>query len=288
MHIFIYNRSMKIVNLMENTQGSRPGYFEHGLSIYVETEHHKIIVDTGQSEKTWDNAKLLGIDLSQVDSIFLSHGHYDHSGGILSLMEYNPDCTIYLHQKAGMDYFSMNKDIEKYIGIDKEILNLKNLQFISKDTVIDDEISIFCDVTSRRLWPQSNLRLKKLVKNELLQDTFDHEMYIVIQSEGKSYLFSGCAHNGIINILDKFKDIYKKDPDVVISGFHMMKKNGLTQSDIEMIQDIGKELSQKQTMFYTGHCTGIEAYEILKEILRDKIQYMHSLDVLGEENENIG
>ncbi len=92
-----------------------------------------------------------------------------------------------------------------------------------------------------------------MVKGELIQDSFDHEMYIVIEEENKKYLFSGCAHNGIINILDRFNEIYHENPDVVISGFHMMRKNGLTDKDKIVIQKIAKELKKKPTIFYTGY-----------------------------------
>ena len=85
---------MKIINLIEDTQGTEGLHAEHGLSIYIETSRHKILVDTGASEKTWENAERLGVRPEEIDTVFLSHGHYDHSGGILSFSKINPNARI--------------------------------------------------------------------------------------------------------------------------------------------------------------------------------------------------
>ena len=84
---------MHIVTLMENTPGMPGCAYEHGLSFYAETAHHKILLDTGASDAFMKNAELLGIDLSQVDTVILSHGHYDHSGGIIPFTRLNPDTS---------------------------------------------------------------------------------------------------------------------------------------------------------------------------------------------------
>ena len=273
---------MRIVNLMENTS-TNSFLCEHGLSIYIETNHHKLLVDTGQSNKTWKNAMNLGIDLSSIDTIFLSHGHYDHAGGILSFIERNPLVTLYMHKNAILDYYSIRNTEYTYIGIDSKIKDYKNIHYIHSDTILDDEISIFTHVTERLLWPYSNKRLKKKIGNEYIQDTFDHEIYIVIHNKGKDYLISGCAHNGILNIIHRYQQIYHKDPDVIISGFHMVRKE-YSKKDIEMIKETAYELNKMNTIFYTGHCTGLEPYGIMKEILKEKIQYMHAGDILVEDD----
>ena len=112
------------------------------------------------------------------------------------------------------------------------------------------------------------------------QDEFIHEQYLVLMENGKRILLSGCAHNGILNILEKFREIYKTDPDAVISGFHMGKKSGYTGEDMEMIQKIGRELKKTDTVYYTGHCTGERPYEVLKEIMGSQIIYVHSGDTI--------
>lgn len=111
-----------------------------------------------------------------------------------------------------------------------------------------------------------------------MQDEFAHEQCLVIEQEGKRILLSGCAHNGILNILDRYREIYGNEPDVVNSGFHMMQKE-YTESDWETIWATARELCKYQTVFYTGHCTGTEAYDVMKEIMGEQLHPIHS----GEE-----
>ena len=267
---------IKIQNLIEDTKGNNDCLFEHGLSFYVETLRHKLLVDAGASDKFMKNATKLNIDLTQVDALILSHGHYDHSGGIVPFVKINSSAKIYIHEKASDDYYSEKPDRTYYAGIDKEIEHFPQTVRINTETVIDDELYIFTNVTGRRHWPQGNLKLKKMVNGEMLQDEFEHEQYLVIKSEGKEILMSGCAHNGILNILDRYVAIEGHEPDVLISGFHMMKSTEYMKEEVDTIRQTAYELKNYKTKYYTGHCTGEKAYEIMKEILKEQIQYVRS------------
>lgn len=267
---------MRIQNLIEDTSANNGCLAEHGLSFYVETAKHKLLVDAGASEKFIENASKLNIDLTQVDTLILSHGHYDHSGGIIPFTTMNSNARIYIHEKAADDYYSEKPDRTYYAGIDKEIARLPQIIKISVDTKIDDELFVFTNVTGRRHWPQGNRKLKKMVDGELIQDEFDHEQYLIISVEGKEILMSGCAHNGILNILDRYKEIKGQEPDAVISGFHMMKSGEYTEEEIETIKQTAIELKRYKTKYYTGHCTGESAFGIMKEILDEQIEYVRS------------
>lgn len=269
---------MKIVTLMENTPGREDCLYEHGLCIYVETAKHKLLVDTGASDKFLSNADTLGIDLQKVDTLILSHGHYDHAGGILPFTERNPKADIYMQKTATDAYYHKDEIEERYIGIAPEISGLTQVKKIDGNYRIDDELFLFSGVTGRRLWPSGNRVLKVKRGEEFIQDEFGHEQYLVIETEGKKVLVSGCAHNGILNILDKFRELYGTWPDVVVSGFHLKKKSGYTQEDLDNIRQIAEELKKLPTRFYTGHCTGEEPYGIMKEILGEQLAYIHSGD----------
>ncbi len=269
---------MKIVNLMEDTPGSKGCLYEHGLSFYIETPKHKILLDTGTTAKTLGNADKLGIDITLTDTIVLSHGHYDHTGGVLAVVERNPDVCIYMQKSAGLDYYHLKDEEQRYIGIDKAILKLPQLKLLEGDFRIDDELSIFSKIQGRRLWPKGNLSLKRKVGEKFEQDIFEHEQCLVIAAEGKQILLSGCAHNGILNILERYSEIYHAEPDVVISGFHMMQKTPYTEEDIHNIKATAEELSCMHTKFYTGHCTGMEAFSIMKEIMGEQLVFVHSGD----------
>lgn len=269
---------MKIVNLIENTEGGRRCLVEHGLSFYVETRRHRLLVDTGASAAFMENARILGVDLSRIDMVILSHGHYDHAGGIPAFARQNPGVKILMQKLAGEAYYHQNAHMEKYIGIDPGIGALLQVELIEGDRVIDDEISLFTNVMGRKSWPSGNRELKVKRDGEFYQDDFRHEQYLVITENEKRILMSGCAHNGILNILERYREIYGEDPDAVISGFHMRKKSGYTEEDIEMIRETAFQLKESGSIFYTGHCTGEYPYQLMKEIMGDKLVYVHSGD----------
>jgi len=271
---------MKIITLMENTQKDDSILAEHGLSLYIETQKHKLLSDCGCTDAFIKNASVLGVDLSAVDSVFLSHGHYDHSGGILPFTKINNNASLYMQKKALLPYYHKTETEERYIGINPAIGDLPQLRLLNGDVIIDDELSIFGNVTGRELWPKGNLELKKKVGDDFVQDEFDHEQYLVITEDSKKVLISGCAHNGILNILNHYYSLYNSYPNAVISGFHMKKKTEYTEEDIATIKETAKKLCNLPTKFYTGHCTGEVPFEIMKEIMGEQLTYIHSGDTL--------
>ena len=272
---------MRVVNLIENTKGHDRCAYAHGLSFYVETSKHKLLVDLGPTDAALHNAKELGIDLTKVDTVVLSHGHYDHSGGIMPFANINSDARIYMQETADADYYADDGERAegeryRYIGIDKAIAGLPQAVKIQGDHRIDDELELFTIKKRSHDLPFTNKRLLIKENGELRRDDFVHEQYLVISEGDKKILISGCAHNGILSILDAFKEKYGAEPDMVISGFHLMKKTGYTDDELRQIVSMGTELMRYSTKFVTCHCTGETAYEIMKNVLGDQLQYVHS------------
>lgn len=271
---------MFIINLVEDTKGNNECLYEHGLSIYVETEKHKLLVDCGATDMFLHNARLLGVDVGQVDTVILSHGHYDHSGGIMDFAKVNSKAPIYMRETAGEDYYHIAENLEKYIGIDKEILKLPQVVNVKELLEIDEELLLFSGITGKKYQIKGNLVLKKKVNGVYVQDEFEHEQCLVITQGEKHILLSGCAHNGILNILDRYVEIFHAYPDIVISGFHMAQKADYTKEDEENIRNIAKALLETKAEFYTGHCTGQKAYDIMKKIMGDRLKQIHSGETL--------
>lgn len=267
---------MKIICLIENTQGEKGCLYEHGLSVYIETKKHCMLADTGASGAFIENAAMLGIDLEKVDTVILSHGHYDHSGGIIPFSEINHSAPIYMQRSAADDYYHIYPDCEKYIGIDKKIVSLEQVRLVDGNIKIDDELEIFTGIEKRRMQPEGNSVLQRKNRDGFEADDFRHEQYLVIKSEGRTVLVSGCAHNGIVSILDRFRELYGKDPDIVISGFHTMKKDGYSETDTKLIKDIAAELMKTDIKFFTGHCTGEYPCDVFKEIMGDQLTVISS------------
>lgn len=274
---------MRIVNLIENTQGQDGCTAAHGLSFYVETKKHKLLVDLGPSDETLKNANVLGVDLTAVDTVILSHGHYDHSGGILPFSKINNNALIYMQDTATDAYYADDGESAperyRYIGIDQEITKLPQVRFLQGDACIDDELELITIIKRSHELPFTNKRLLVRTKEGYQRDDFVHEHFLVIRQDGKTILMSGCAHNGILSILDAYIQKYGKAPDLVVSGFHLMKKTDYRPEEIKEIEDIAKELMNYPTKYVTCHCTGTVAFDVMKNILGEKLAYVHS----GEE-----
>jgi len=267
---------MKAVVLMENTEGAAGCEFEHGLCIYMETGRHKMLLDFGASGKILSNAEKLGIDLTEADMAVLSHGHYDHSGGIMPFTRINKKAVIYMQETAASSYYHVGKDGERYIGIDPLISQLAQVKKVNGNYIIDSETELFSGITGRKFFARGNMELKQKTADGYTEDSFRHEQCAVIKQGKDTVLFSGCAHNGILNIMDRYYELYQSYPQTVISGFHMMQKNGYTNSDLENIRSTARELLKTGTVFYTGHCTGSEAIKEMQEIMGDKLKVIHS------------
>jgi len=267
---------MRIFTLMENTPGGELCRFAHGLSLYIETDRHRILADTGPDDGFIHNASLLGLDLTAADLIFLSHGHYDHADGLYHLARSVPGAAVYMQRAALSDCFAMDDDGPRYIGIRKDMPPLPGLRLLDGGCVIDDEVSVLTGFTGRRRFSRSNLTLKIRTGDGFRQDDFSHEQALVVRDAGRYYLFSGCAHNGILNILDRFRDVYGCAPAAVFSGFHFMKRAPYTDAEIDDITATARELAAMDTVFYTGHCTSQPAFDLMKPIMGEKLRALHS------------
>lgn len=267
---------MKIITLIENTPGRHNCHYEHGLSFYIETEMHRLLVDTGATGMFLENARLLGLDLTQVDTLILSHGHYDHAGGIMEFSKINANAKIYMQASAGFDYYHISEHDRRYIGIDRNIPALSQCCEIDGDLKIDEELYLFSGITETRYPIRSNHVLKRKVGNTFISDSFQHEQCLVITHDNRHILLSGCAHNGILSILDRYAKLFHSYPDIVISGFHMTQKDGYSREDIAAIQHIAHALWKTGAIFYTGHCTGQTAYHIMEPIMGERLHLIHS------------
>ena len=267
---------MRITTLIENTPGNPDCGHEHGLSFYIETEHHRALMDCGSTDLFIHNAEVLGIDLTQVDSVFLSHGHYDHGGGIPAFVRLNPKARIYMRETAGGDYYYIGNGRNDYIGIQKEILSYPQCILLNENLKIDPELYLFGDIKGRKFFSKDSRNLKMKIDGSIYPDTFGHEQCLVVTEGSRHVLLSGCAHNGIINILDRYREIFHSAPDAVIGGFHLIQSDDYSESDVENIRSIAYALKSAGSQYYTGHCTGEKAYAIMKEILGPQLHALHS------------
>lgn len=266
---------MIIKTLVEDTALSPKYKSEHGLSLYIETSKHKILFDTGASNLFLKNAETLNVDIESIDLVIISHGHYDHGGGLKAFLEKNSKAKIYIHNKAFEKHYSKRPNGDtKDIGIDPSIKYNKRIIFTENNLIIDDELELFSGVTGRECFSSCNNSLFMELENVLINDTFEHEQNLIINQNGNFTLIAGCAHNGIINILNHFTKLKATSPKYVFGGFHLFNYSANKSEDLNIVSAISNFLNQTETTYYTGHCTGLPPFIKLKEEMKNKVQYL--------------
>lgn len=254
---------MKIIALMENTAAVPEVLSEHGLSLYLEGKGHRILFDTGQSENFAVNAERLGVDLSAVDLAIISHGHYDHGGGLKRFLELNQKAPVYLSAYAFEPHFNGAKDI----GIDPGLRESGRLRFVKEKTVLDEGLELYPRTEFKPQYPVCSRGLKTLREGKQVDEDFRHEQYLLIREGTKKILISGCSHAGILNIAVWFR------PDVLAGGFHLkdLDPQGEGKAALEQTAEVLKSF---QTVYFTCHCTGTAQYAYLKEKMGDQLHYL--------------
>ena len=282
----------RIVVLSENSEGSvavkddagnetgesvtLPG--EHGLSLYVEYGQYTMLVDAGQSDLFYENAKKMGIDLSKADVAVLSHAHYDHADGFDKFFEINKKAKLYVGKDADARYYSVHEDGLKYIGPRKGIFEeyAKRLQYMDEDFKLPLSWStILIPHTTEGLSAiGERTKLFREEGDEMVPDDFRHEQTLILESKHGPVIVSSCSHAGVANIIREVREYYcdeKKEIYAFIGGFHLHKSS---DDDILTCASELKEAGIKH--IYTGHCTGDHAFDILKEQLGDHVEKLHS------------
>lgn len=266
---------MVIKVLSENTSASENFGSEHGLSLYIEANNHKILFDTGMSSLFAENAGKMNVDLSDVDLAVLSHGHYDHGGGLESFFEINSMSKIYCRKSAFEKHYAQrpNGDID-YIGLDETLLANDRFVFCGEHLKIDEGLELFSGVKGDLLYPPGNFNLLVQAGESYNKDDFAHEQNLIIRENGKSVLIVGCAHKGIVNIIEHYRSAKGGMPDYIIGGFHLKYSGNNDGNNQDIVGQIGEYLSDTKVRYYTCHCTGMEAFSRLKTIMGEQIEYI--------------
>ena len=241
---------IQITVLAENTARTPDLEAEHGLSLLIETDTRRILFDMGQSDLFLRNARRLEIDLSTVDTAILSHGHYDHGGGLSAFLACNKTAPVYITPTAFEPHFN---EKGKSIGLDPALQGNPRLILTGDECSLGDGMTLY---TCNKNAPVTHgtQGMQTLRGNEKIADDFSHEQYLLIQEGEKKILVSGCSHKGVENLVEWFR------PTVLIGGFHVSK----LPLD-EDLAAIARRLGEYGTEYFTFHCTGVTQYEFMKQ-----------------------
>lgn len=264
---------MKLTVLTDNlTKGALAA--EWGLSIYIEYDGHRILLDTGASDRFAKNAEKLGIDLGVVEFGVLSHAHYDHADGMEAFFEKNKEAPFYLREGSKENCYGKRWIFHKYIGIRRGYLKRyqERIRYTKEQQELIPGVSVLAHQTEglEQFGVQNHLYIRQ--KGRYVPDDFRHEQSLIFDTEKGLVICSSCSHGGVDNIIREVSAAYPgKKICAMIGGFH------LYHTSKEGVRALaGRIRSLGIGKICTGHCTGEEAFRVLKEELGDQVCQIHA------------
>ncbi len=264
--------TIRITTLSENTAG-RGGFLgEWGLSILVETEDAKVLMDTGNRFSLIHNGDILGIDFAGIDKIVLSHGHFDHTGGLRELLiRMNKPIEIIAHPDVWQSKYARRpgeKDL--YIGIPYEQEELERLgadfRFSAQVVQVAKNIITTGEVPMKNDFEEVDAGLYVKEGAAWNPDQFMDDQALIIKSSQGLVIILGCAHRGIINTLYHARQVTGiKDIHMVVGGAHLMNAS---EERLQKTIAALKELNvQKMGLC---HCTDLYAAGVMAREFGDQ------------------
>ena len=265
--------NIKITTLVENAvaQGGKSLLAEHGLSFCIEAGDRRILFDTGQNLAIANNARQLGIELNKIDTAILSHGHYDHTGGVQSLLACSSNFTLHAHPDVFDQKVKQQNDSYKYIGIplDKGAIEKrgaavkleKNPVEIAPGIMTSGEIPMISDFEA----VESGFYIK--ADRVVFPDTLADDQALILDTGRGLVVLLGCSHRGVINTLNHVTRLTGKcQIHAILGGLHLVNAaEGKLKKILEHLHGRGLE------KIGVGHCTGSRAFLALANEFGDRV-----------------
>lgn len=241
---------------------------EHGLAFLIETEDDRLLFDTGQSGTVlMRNLKLLEAEPSSLDGIVISHGHYDHTGGLEALLEDLPPGTpLYASPEIFRERYSIHDDEMEDVGtsLGREALaGRMSLRLHQDAQEIAEGVWTTGEIEDRAEKEGSSPRHRMREGGELVPDRYLDDMGLVLEWENGLALICGCCHAGLLNTLAHAEAIFQESVKVIAGGLH------LTGASEEELEHVCEELASRRELkwIYPNHCTGEAAFVALTNAL---------------------
>jgi len=259
----------RIVTLSENTSGKARIVGEYGLSVLIERGSGKILFDTGQDSACIRNADRMGVKLDDIKMIILSHGHYDHTGGLKSVLHRTGTVDVYAHPDVFCQRYAIRDGRKRSVGIPFERSKLETLgaRFnLSRDPVRLNDLIISGEIKRQTTFespdPSLIIEHRGTQKPDLLAD----DQAIAIKTRDGLFIILGCAHRGMVNtILQLIKLTREERIHTIIGGTHLMfAGKAQVETSIKYLEDAEVE------KIGVSHCTGRAASKRLEEVFGDR------------------
>jgi len=256
--------SLQITTLVENTMGEHLALRnEHGISFYIEKDGHKLLFDTGQSDAILYNAEQLRIELKDLEYVILSHGHYDHSGGLHYLSEEAKQFELILGKGFFNEKYGYLNNSYEFLGnnFDEDFLAERGIPYrFVQDDVTELIPGVYVITNFPRTHDDEIINPRFVIRKDgkFEQDFFKDEVLVTIDTPKGLVVILGCSHPGMRNMLDAVRNLLNKKIYAVLGGTHLVEAKGrMFDNSIEYLNTQGIEVVG------VSHCTGQLAMESL-------------------------
>jgi 7,8-dihydropterin-6-yl-methyl-4-(beta-D-ribofuranosyl)aminobenzene 5'-phosphate synthase len=277
--IYSMSNNVSISVVVENAALRADLISEHGLSLWIEYQEKRVLFDTGRSNAVICNAKKLGVDLACTDAIIISHGHYDHTGGLPGSLDIAPKAKIYLHPMATEPKFSQKTSNVKYIGMPdsaKKAIQGHHIVWTATPAYLYPGLAVTGQIPRINDFEDAGGAFfldENCQKPDILLD--DQALFIE-SSRGLIVVF-GCAHSGAVNILDYISKLTGCEKIyALIGGMHLLNADQMRIN--KTIETFKKYDVQKVIPL---HCTGQKIIEVLKSVFGVKCLLLRGGDKIG-------
>jgi 7,8-dihydropterin-6-yl-methyl-4-(beta-D-ribofuranosyl)aminobenzene 5'-phosphate synthase len=267
----------RITVLCENLVGRLIGSGEHGFSAFIETDQGNYLFDAGSGHSVVPNSLMLDKDLKTIRKVFLSHGHFDHTGGLPEVLKLRGNVDVHAHPHIFLDRIHVvkenGKETKRFIGIPykKSYLEFLGANFILNKDFVEVQKGMFLtgEVPRKTSFEKPDLRLFSEIDGKMVQDIFWDDQSLILDTEKGLVLILGCAHSGMINIIHHaINKTGKEKFYAILGGTHL---DFLTSEQLEnSIQSLKKMTVEK---IGVSHCTGMRAAFRLHQEFGDRFSY---------------